>query len=213
MSVTDLQFRNLDYAKCDMRQENRQIRARQIEAAAYELLEEKGFAGLSMQAVAKKAKASNETLYRWYGDKAGLFEALIRGNSAIVEAAISLPEAEPPESIETIGTVLLGMLLGPRAIALNRAAAADPSGALGRALAREGRDTIAPRIVTLMQAAVAKGHLAGAPEEVAETWFALLIGDLQVRRVTGALPQPRSDYIEARAGTALRRLQRLFPPT
>ena len=194
-----------------MRTEKRAERARQIEAAAYDILEKKGFSGLSMQAVAKQAKASNETLYRWYGDKTGLFEALIRGNSAHVAAALGEADPDPVTALRTVGVVLLGMLLGPRAIALNRAAAADPSGTLGRALAREGREAIAPRIIASMHAAVQAGQLGGAPEEMAETWFSLLTGDLQVRRVTGALSQPRSDYIETRSATALSRLQTLFP--
>ena len=58
-----------------MKPDRKEKRAREIEAAAYALLEAKGFEGLSMQSVAKMAKASNETLYRWYGDKIGLFEA------------------------------------------------------------------------------------------------------------------------------------------
>ncbi len=196
-----------------MRDERRIERAAEIEAAAHAILEEKGFAGLSMQAVAKRARASNETIYNWYGDKTGLFESLIRGNSNRVEAAISTSsEALALDRLAAVGPVLLAMLLGPSAVALNRAAAADPTGTLGRALAREGRETVAPRIVALMQDAIQEGALDGAPQDMAETWFSLLIGDLQVRRVTGALAEPRADYIDTRAATALTRLRQLFPP-
>ena len=66
--------------------------------------------------------------------------------------------------------------------------------------------------IGLMQAAVSEGALGGAPQEMAETWFLLLIGDLQIRRVTGALATPRPDYIETRAASALARLRILFPP-
>ena len=196
-----------------MRDDKKADRAGQIEAAAYAILEEKGFAGLSVQAVAKRARASNETIYKWYGDKTGLFEALIRRNSGLVEAAIGASHRQTAaDRLAEIGPVLLTMLLGPRAIALNRAAASDPTGTLGRALAREGRETIAPRVVALMQDAVHEGSLEGAQQEIAETWFSLLIGDLQVRRVTGALSEPRADYITARAATALARLRQLYPP-
>nr|MEC9418796.1 TetR family transcriptional regulator [Pseudomonadota bacterium] len=54
-----------------MRAEARERRKAAIEAAAIELLLDQGYDNLSMLAVAKKAKASNETLYRWYGDKTG----------------------------------------------------------------------------------------------------------------------------------------------
>lgn len=198
-----------------MRQENREVRARLIEAAAYEVLEEKGFSGMSVQAVAKAAKASNETLYRWYGDKTGLFEALIRGNSNLVRDALDATAAEAAlESLHRIGPVLLSMLLGDRAVALNKAAAADAGGTLGRALAQEGRSAIAPRIIAIMEDARIAGHLGGGTvQEMAEVYFSLLIGDLQVRRVTGALPMPREEYIAKRADDAVTNLQRLYPPS
>lgn len=194
--------------------EKREIRGSQIEAAAYEILEEKGFSGLSMQAVSRLARASNQTLYRWYGDKTGLFEALIRRNTSQIEATLDAEaSADPISQLATVGPALLTMLLGDRAIALNRAAAADASGVLGRALAREGRNVIAPRIIAIMEAACARRLLSGdTPQKLAETYFALLIGDLQVRRVTGALPMPRDDYIRNRADAALESLQKLYPP-
>ena len=197
-----------------MRQDAREIRARQIEDAAYHVLDQKGFEGLSMQTVARAAKASNETLYRWYGDKTGLLEALVRRNSDHVRDALSEAGTKDAfDDLRSVGPVLLTMLLGPRAVALNRAAAADPTGPLGRALAREGRDAIAPRIVSVMQRAIDQSLLAGGTaQDMAETWFSLLIGDLQVRRVTGALSEPHADYIAQRAAQALDRLNRLFPP-
>ena len=108
-----------------MRPENKAEREAQIAEAAYAVLGEKGFAGLSMLAVAKRAKASNETLYRWYGDKIGLFRALILRNAEQVTAQLeTLPErGAGREVLEALGAALLDMLLSPRAVALNRAAA------------------------------------------------------------------------------------------
>jgi len=195
-----------------MRSEKRATRAREIEDAAYRLLEEKGFDGLSVQAVAREAKASNETIYRWYGDKTGLFEALIRGNAAQVAMALEGARIDPLDTLAETGPVLLGMLLGPRAVALNRAAAADPTGTLGRALAREGRETVAPTIALVMEHAACENRLSGTVAELTETWLSLLIGDLQIRRVTGAIPTPTRAAIKARAAAALDQLCRLFPP-
>ncbi len=44
--------------------------------AAQELLSEKGFAGLSMEAVAKRARAGKATLYRWYPNRGALVLAV-----------------------------------------------------------------------------------------------------------------------------------------
>ena len=196
-----------------MRDEARTKRAEEIEAAAYRLLEERGYDGLSMQAVAKAAKASNETLYRWYGDKLGLFSALIAGNTATVGAVLAAAEGHDAVAVlEAVGPKLLSMLRGPRAVALNRAAAADGTGTLGRALGEAGRGTVGPWIAGVMAQAVEEGALSGAPGDMAETWFALLIGDLQIRRVTGAMAALSDKEIAHRAEVALARLKAMFPP-
>ena len=195
-----------------MREDNKAQRREQIEAAAYDLLAIKGFQNMSMLAVSKSAKASNETLYRWYGDKIGLFKALIATNAERV--ATRLREAletstQLDQALTEIGPVLLSMLLGDRAIALNRAAAADASGVLGEALAQEGRGKVFPLIAELFSRLVAQGVLKGDPAQIAALYVDLLVGDLQIRRATGALGPLRDRVIEDRAHLAQERLFRL----
>lgn len=71
-----------------MRDEIKMLRQESIERAAYAVLDAKGFVGTSMLAVAQAARASNETLYGWYGDKTGLFRALVRRNTAELKALL-----------------------------------------------------------------------------------------------------------------------------
>lgn len=180
-----------------MIRERRDRRRDEIEAAAYGVLEAGGYGAMSMLAVARAAGASNETLYRWYGDKAGLVAALIGRNAdevaAAVEAAMAAAQGLEAE-LETVGIALLGMLVGARAVALNRAAAGDVTGALGRALAEGGRSRVMPLIARMMAR-----HGAGG----AEVFLALLVGDWQVRRVTGAMAQPTEPQIRARVAQAV----------
>lgn len=187
----------------------KEIRRAQIEDAAYAMMGEKGYAGTSMQAIARAAKASNETLYSWYGDKKGLMAALIARNTDTVrEALADTPQAGPLDRLECIGPTLLAMVLSPRTIALNRAAAADPSGDLGHALARGGRETVAPLIAALMSDA----PLRGDPTLLTQLYLTLLIGDLQIRRVTGSMDPPSQAYCNTRAKDALASLKRLAEP-
>ena len=198
-----------------MKDAARQARRDQIEAAAYEVLEARGYAGLSVLAVAKAARASNETLYRWYGDKAGLIRALISRNAEIVGARLTEAleaETDPQEILAQIGPLLLTMLTGPRAVALNRAAAADETGALGKTLAKAGRNAVVPLIGQVMQGARDAGQLDGPVPEMADVWVSLLVGDLQVRRVTGAMDELSPEQICARATRADALLFRLFAP-
>lgn len=196
----------------------REDREEAIATAAYHLLEQQGFAGTTMQAIAREARASMETFYRWYGDRTGLFRALIARNTTEVASVLDgLSDAglSPADQLDRVGTTLLTMLLGERAVALNRAAAADPTGALGAALALGGREALLPRLETMMQRALDAGHFL-APDADAraltDLWLTLLIGDLQIRRVTGALPPQPPEAIARRSATALVMLSRLYAP-
>ena len=197
-----------------MRDENRSIRQDQIEQAAYAVLDAKGYGGASMLAIAKAAKASNETLYNWYGDKTGLFSALVRRNAAEVKALLQDQIAAGGDALDTlarVGPVLLQLVTSDRAVALNRAAAADPTGELGRVVAAEGRETVAPLIAQVIAQGREQGRLAFDDLTVAcETWLGLLIGDIQIRRVIGRMPQPAPEVLAARADAALRHFSLLF---
>ncbi|WBU59008.1 TetR/AcrR family transcriptional regulator [Paracoccus albus] len=189
-----------------MKEESKQKRHAQIANCAYDVLGTSGYSGASLLTIAKAAKASNETLYRWYGGKLGLFEAMIRDNAAEtrerLEAAIG-SEADPMQTLKAIAPVLLGMVLGEKAVLLNRAAAADPSNELGKAIARNGRDSLAPLIGNVMaRLSTGSGY---SHHEMTDMFISLLIGDLQVRRAIGAMSEPDASYTEARANTAIDR--------
>ncbi|MEQ6249080.1 TetR/AcrR family transcriptional regulator [Sulfitobacter sp. HNIBRBA3233] len=187
-----------------MQGDKKQKRHEAIAAAAYGLLAEKGYDGASMLSIARSAKASNETLYRWYGDKRGLFEALVRDNAADIrrrlEAAIEQGDA-PRHTLRTIAPLLLSMLLGERAVLLNRAAAADPSGELGMAISAGGREVIQPLIGQVM-ARLGPPDTTDLPA-LTDLFVSLLIGDSQIKRVIGVQPVPTPAWVKARSDRAL----------
>ncbi|MBF9034861.1 TetR family transcriptional regulator [Rhodobacterales bacterium HKCCE2091] len=197
-----------------MKADRRQARQAEIEAAAYALIEQGGEGALTMQALARAAGASMETLYRWYGDRTGLFAALVARNAEDAASGMSmLADGDPMAALARLGPKLLAMVTGDRAVALNRAAAADPTGTLGAALAASGRDAVVPRIADAIARAMDRGALGpGDPAEAAETFIALLLGDLQIRRAIRAIPAPSPDTCAARAEAALAALRRLYPP-
>lgn len=197
-----------------MRAETRTHRQEQIEVAAYKLLEQKGFAGTSMQGIARLAKASNETLYSWYGDKQGLFKALVARNAADVKSLLEEELDAQRDALGILGLLgprLLSLLLGPRAIALNRAAAADPTGALGQALSQAGRESVAPLLVQVLERAKAAGQLSfELSDQAVALYLDLLVGDLQIRRVIGVLPPPDDAFCQERSERATRMLVKLL---
>ena len=95
-----------------MKKENKSKKMKDIEAAAYALLEEKGYKGTSMLAIAKKASASNQTVYKWYGSKADLFKELVAENAreikGLLEEAIGRHD-DPVDTLRIVGPKLLAM--------------------------------------------------------------------------------------------------------
>ncbi len=199
-----------------MQDAKKDARSEQIEQAAYAVLAEKGFAGASMLSIAKRAKCSNETMYRWYGDKVGLFRALVTRNADLVASVLRQAAAQdraPLDVLEEFGPLLLDTLLGERAVALNRAAAADASGTLGKTLAEAGRDTVQPLIVAVMERAIRQRAISGPAEAACDLYLSLLLGDWQIRRVVARVPVPSVDMRAARANRAIQGLRALMPAT
>jgi AcrR family transcriptional regulator len=197
-----------------MKEETRSLRQAQIETAAYRMLEQKGYAGTSMQGIAREARASNETLYNWYGDKKGLFKALVTRNAAEIKSLLAEElEAERDALVilRLLGPKLLALLLGERAVALNRAAAADPSGVLGTTLSEAGREAVLPLLLRVFEAAKRKGQLSF--EETGDAvglYLDLLLGDLQIRRVIGRLPAPEPEFCQIRSERAVMLLRQIL---
>ncbi|HIP22309.1 MAG TPA: TetR/AcrR family transcriptional regulator [Rhodobacteraceae bacterium] len=193
-----------------MRDEKRKKRHAEIVRVTYILLNEKGYGGTSMLSIAKAAKASNETLYLWYGDKRGLFEAMARDNAAETKALLEQARGDndaPLEALARISPVFLGMLLDDRAIALNRAAASDQTGEIGAAISAGGREVIRPLFDELFNSI----HMAYVVDvkNLTEIFLGVLIGDLQSRRIIGVLPQPSSKQIDERCDVAVKLIRTL----
>ena len=190
-----------------MRESAQIERRRSIEEAAYALIDEKGYDNISMLAIAKRAKASNETLYRWYGDKKGLFQAMVIRNADEVYASLVEDldrQRDPMQILEDISLKLLRLLTSDRAIALNRAAAADASGELGIALSKVGRERVLPLISKVLGQIKDQGTFGDLSlEEVTRLYMNLLIGDLQIRRPIGVMPAPNETELKTTTRTAL----------
>lgn len=197
-----------------MRNDKKQKRHQEIAEAAYALLSRHGYGGTSMLSIAKAAGASNETLYRWYGDKQNLFAAMVQDNAAVVKAELETrltEDGDPLAALGKIGAQLLALLTSERAIALNRAAASDSTGALGATIAEAGRGTIAPLLERLFDRMVQTGVLAVEnSSEATEIYLGLLIGDLQIRRVIGQLDPLSEAACSARSDRALVLLRKLY---
>lgn len=204
-----------------MTTDRRTEREKEIEDAVYTLLETHGFNETNMRKIATAARASNETLYRWYGDKQGLYRVLIERNSQIVADSLAASRHSGKRGMAALRQVtpmFLETLLGDRFVALNKAAVADGTGALAETLAKSGRKKVLPMISSVLEEAIADGEIHGENGqpaelgEVLEAWATLSIGDLLALRLIGAMDALPADGCLARSELALDRLIKVYPP-
>lgn len=199
-----------------MKAASRDKRRDEIMNAAIEVLSERGYRGANMLAVAKRASASKETLYAWFGDKRGLFEAVIRRNAQAVQAVLARHlEGDAPIELTLVdfGRALLELLLSESAVAINRAAISeamsDPQ--LAQILASAGREATLPSFIRFLALHRARGALkTESPSQAAEDFLGLLLGDTQVRRLLGLVAAPEQAQIEVRAARAAHKFLRLY---
>ena len=195
---------------------NQAARRDAILDAALAGLRERGVAGTSMLAVATAARTSKETVYRLFGDRQGLFEALVRREAAAMNAGLAdalSTDSPPAEVLRRFGRDVLALLLGERSVAINRAAiteaARDPE--LGRILAAAGRDGTGPLVVAYLEREHAAGRLElPSAQEAFEVLLGLLLSDRQVRTLLGVDAHPTAEQLDARAERAVAYFLRLF---
>lgn len=192
-------------------------RRRQIEDAALELLSEKGYRSTSMLQIAKKASASNQTLYAWYGNKQALFKGIIDENGKAVRSFLhdTLNEQKDPlQALKSLGVYLLGFTTDSKAIIMNRAAIIDATetGLLAEAIDNIGRHHIYGLICDLMDNLSKTGHfeLDIGAEDAANSYIGLLFGEVQMRQALGAIEPLTEDEIHQRSLRAFNLTCRLY---
>ena len=186
-----------------MRDTKRRDRRAEIARTAYGILAEKGYRGLTMSGLARAVGASNETLYKWYGDKDGLIRALIEEHAAQAQAIVAMSleiHDDAIRTLERLGPVLLTILSCNQAIALSRAAAADPTGQTGQLMAKSVKGTILPLLAGVIEQGIKETRLTGQTEPLTDLYLSLLLGDSQAQLMmgAGAVPDEADRYSRAK---------------
>lgn len=196
---------------------DRHERRTEIEAAAFALLKELGYKKTSMLLIAKRAQASNQTLYAWYRNKQELFRGIIASFGGAVREQLQASlqaEQEPQQALRALGPTLLRFTTDEYAIIMNRAAVIDAAetGVLPQAIDEVARDVLYPLICALMQRLVHQRVFVSdmAPEVMAQTYIDLLLGELQFRQALGNVPPLSEPEMIERSERAFRLTCRLF---
>lgn len=108
--------------------QRREARRRAFIKAAGDLFVEKGYGATSLADVVKVSGGSLATLYEFFGNKAGLFKALIDDRASRITEALDRSDGDErpvAESLATLGRQLLDLMLDPGVIAVQRLVIAE----------------------------------------------------------------------------------------
>jgi AcrR family transcriptional regulator len=164
--------------------------------AVLELMMESG-GQLTMTAVARRARCSKETLYKWFGDRDGLLTATVQWQAAKVTVAAVDPEkldlASLTARLEEFASNWLSVISTKTSIALNRLAIGHAGSDrrngdrdLGAIVLEHGRFAIARRLKPVLEAGRDAGLLAfDDAEEAFRTFFGLVARDVHIRLLLG----------------------------
>ncbi|MFC6672672.1 TetR/AcrR family transcriptional regulator [Marinobacterium aestuariivivens] len=107
----------------------RQIEKRKaIINAATEMFLESGYAGVSVDGIIAQIGGSKRTIYKYFGDKDGLFAAIVEQLCEEIVTPLThmdLKRLSLQEALSTIAHTFLEVLLSPRTIALHRLIVAE----------------------------------------------------------------------------------------
>ena len=172
----------------------------------------------SMAAVARQASCSKETLYRWFGDRDGLLTATVQHQAA----RVALPEFERGQlDLVTFERLLkqfainwLQVITGDVSAALNRLAIADASsgqGQLGEIVLQNGPIAISHRLRPLFELARTRKLIGFENTDVVfRTYFGLVVGDWQIRKLLGDRTRPSDKGIEVMAERAVQQFMAIY---
>ena len=173
---------------------------------------------LTMDAVARRASCSKESLYKWFGDRDGLLAATVRWQASRVRAGRydrqRLDVATLRESLQDFAATWLATISSDTSIALNRLAIAHAGSSkddLGSLVLANGRFAIGERLKPVLDEGRAAGLLAFEDAETAfRTFFGLVARDVQIRLLLGDRLHLKDEEIERDAARAAEQFLDLY---
>jgi AcrR family transcriptional regulator len=188
---------------------DKEKRRREILDAAFQEFSTKGYGGASMEAIARRARASKETLYAWFENKEALLNTLFASRlegmvSRVVAAAQKDPSPANVLPIIAEDTIRFMLAIAPLTDAMGPGEPGDKaSRLLGQTISEERK-----KFVDYILQCRAQGHIAfdDDPFEIVSLFVAMAQGEWSMRLSTGMLDKLTAKMIEDHA----QRVTRLF---
>lgn len=176
--------------------DERRTRETEILTAALGVFLRTGYGASTVDELAAAAQVTKRTLYAYYGDKAGVFAAMVRD----LAAAVSLDAASDRDTLETLAARIVSRVHSDELVGLHQLVIAE--------------STRFPELALILHSSGDARHIARlaehiraergpASEPLAEPLFSLLLGERHRRRLLGIDPPPTPAQAAAHADAAL----------
>jgi AcrR family transcriptional regulator len=181
--------------------------------AAGQVIAERGISA-PVEAIAKRAGVSKQTLYNHYGGKAGLIRALIQRRVDQMTAPLAEPRtlAGPEAALTAFALALMETILSATNIALTRVViqgAADMPD-IAHAMYEAGAMTARARLAEFLRGEAAAGRLCIDDAQEAAEFFSAMVGARQLPALLGlAVPTDR-ETLERLSAAIARRFVRAY---
>lgn len=184
-----------------------EVRVRILDAA-FAAFMAKGYAATSTLEIATRARVSKRELYTLVGNKEQMLVACITNRSRRFQIPTELPEPRDRAGLQRLlavfGAQLLREISDPAVVGVFRLAIGEAVNApeVARALNSIGGAAVDAALGRIMSAALKSGLLDGDPDRLADQFWGLLWGDLQVGLLLGVVTRPSDEKLAARGESA-----------
>ncbi len=176
--------------------DERRARETEILTAALDVFLRCGYGASTLDELAAAAQVTKRTLYAYYGDKAGLFAAMVRD----LATGVSLDAAADHDTLETLAARIVRRLYSDELVSLHQLVI--------------GESARFPELAVILHSGGDARHIARLAEHIraergpereglAEPLFSLLLGERHRRRLLGIDPAPTGKQAAAHANAAL----------
>jgi AcrR family transcriptional regulator len=190
-------------------------RRREILDAAFVEFSNKGYAGASMEAIARRARASKETLYAWFENKETLFNTLFASRlDRIVSRVAAAAEADPsPANVLPViaeDVIRFMLAIAPLSQAMGVGEASDKALRLVGKTITEERKNFVGYILRCRD----QGYIAfdDDPFEIVSLFVAMAEGEWSLRLGAGMLDELTDEMIAEHAQRVTRMFLRGLAP-
>lgn len=176
--------------------DERRARETEILTAALGVFLRSGYSASTVDDLAAAAQVTKRTLYAYYGDKAGVFAAMVRD----LATTVSLSAASDSDTLETLAARIVIRVHSDELVGLHQLVIAESNRfpELARILHNSGDARHIARLGEHIRV-----ERSPAREPLAEPLFSLLLGEKHRRRLLGIDPPPTPTQAAAHADAAL----------